>query len=186
MTQEEFEEANGVEPEMGPWIFDSVRNLEEAVEGQSEIMDNVEYRDRMAFVHFLEEFLDVDAETRVTPEEALQHCFVKMAHLEEDMDTSSYADTAFELMTICPLDDSEECPASWRSEDTDADPRTPIGRSTVQIEPFGSGSTEASVNMNSVYEDEDPPQNLMILQAQMMLTYRGSHFGLSILKIQEA
>ncbi|XP_044060899.1 homeodomain-interacting protein kinase 1-like [Siniperca chuatsi] len=107
-TAEEYEEATGAEPQISEWVFDIVGNLEEAVDSFSEEDDDVEYKDRMAFLHLLKRMLHLESEKRFTPGQALKHCFITMAHLEEDMDTSSYADAAFEFMTVCPLDESDD------------------------------------------------------------------------------
>lgn len=84
--------------------------MAEAVKSMSEGDDIVQNKDMMAFLSLLEQLLDTDAVTRITPRQALQHSFVTMAHLEEAMNTSPYVEAAFDLVAVCPLDDDSDDP----------------------------------------------------------------------------
>uniref|UniRef100_A0A7N8WRH7 Protein kinase domain-containing protein n=1 Tax=Mastacembelus armatus TaxID=205130 RepID=A0A7N8WRH7_9TELE len=96
-TQGEYEDATGVKVFMTYYGF--TENLEDAVEGWSEKQDGIEYEDRMAFLSLLKGCLHVDPARRISSGEALKHRFITMAHLVDEMGTSSYVDAALQLMT---------------------------------------------------------------------------------------
>lgn len=52
------------------------------------MQESIELEDERAFVSLLKCLLQMDPEKRITPEKALQHPFVTMAHLEDELDTS--------------------------------------------------------------------------------------------------
>uniref|UniRef100_A0A3Q3MEL3 Protein kinase domain-containing protein n=1 Tax=Mastacembelus armatus TaxID=205130 RepID=A0A3Q3MEL3_9TELE len=97
-TQEEYEDATGVKAFMTYYGF--TETLEDAVEGWSEKQDAIEYEDTMAFLSLLKDCLHVDPARRICPGEALKHRFITMAHLVDEMGTSSYVDAALQLMTV--------------------------------------------------------------------------------------
>ncbi|XP_059201510.1 uncharacterized protein LOC131981296 [Centropristis striata] len=103
---EEYKKQSDVHPQNG--FFATVRNLDEAVESFWETHDDVEKSDRLAFLDLLKYLLDPNAETRITPEQALDHPFITMIGLEPEINTSLHAKAAFELMTVCPLDNEDE------------------------------------------------------------------------------
>uniref|UniRef100_A0A3Q3LM42 Protein kinase domain-containing protein n=1 Tax=Mastacembelus armatus TaxID=205130 RepID=A0A3Q3LM42_9TELE len=87
---------------MYTWKYFS-KNLEDAVEGWSEKQDGIEYEDTMAFLSLLKGCLHVDPARRICSGEALKHRFITMAHLVDEMGTSSYVDAALQLMTVSYL-----------------------------------------------------------------------------------
>ncbi|KAI4822163.1 hypothetical protein KUCAC02_007722 [Chaenocephalus aceratus] len=93
-TQEEYKEGTGVEPDISECVLDQYSSLDEAIEDYAEEKGRVELKDRMVFVQLLKRLLDLDANSRITPEQALTHSFVTMDHLEEDLDCSPYVTDA--------------------------------------------------------------------------------------------
>ncbi|XP_061646304.1 homeodomain-interacting protein kinase 1-like isoform X3 [Phyllopteryx taeniolatus] len=67
-----------------------------------------EFEDQNEFVNFLKSLLNLQAERRITPAEALKHRYVSMAHLVHESHTSSYVDNAFDQMLVCPIEGFEE------------------------------------------------------------------------------
>ncbi|XP_068446070.1 homeodomain-interacting protein kinase 3-like [Clinocottus analis] len=90
------------------WCFDTVGSLEEAIKSHSRQRDFIEREDMMAFSHLLGSLLCPDSEMRLTPAQALRHDFITMCHLTEHMETSAYAEEAYELMIVSPPYDSYE------------------------------------------------------------------------------
>uniref|UniRef100_A0A4W6DI68 Protein kinase domain-containing protein n=1 Tax=Lates calcarifer TaxID=8187 RepID=A0A4W6DI68_LATCA len=99
-TPVEYEIVTGVRPKVSQRFFDMAQNLEDAVRRCPSKRDPIEYEDRMAFLSLLKQCLQVDAEQRISPREALKHTYVTMAHLGNR--TSSYVDTAGILMAVSP------------------------------------------------------------------------------------
>ncbi|KAI4820956.1 hypothetical protein KUCAC02_028913 [Chaenocephalus aceratus] len=115
-TQEEYKEGTGVEPDISECVLDQYSSLDEAIEDYAEEKGRVELKDRMVFVQLLKRLLDLDANSRITPEQALTHSFVTMGHLEEDLDCSPYVADAVRWMTICRLDHSDSSDVANNSE----------------------------------------------------------------------
>ncbi|XP_031696577.1 homeodomain-interacting protein kinase 3-like [Anarrhichthys ocellatus] len=115
-TSKEYKDATGIQT-ISNWIFDTVGTLDEVVEYNSNANTCVEHEDIMAFLNLLKRLLDPNAATRITPSEALDHCFVTMAHLVDHIETYSYPNAAYDLMTVSPPFDSEECDESTDSRD---------------------------------------------------------------------
>ncbi|XP_061693405.1 homeodomain-interacting protein kinase 1-like isoform X1 [Syngnathoides biaculeatus] len=67
-----------------------------------------EFEDQNEFVNFLKSLLNLQAERRITPADALKHRYVSMAHLVHESHTSSYVDNAFDQMLVCPIEGFEE------------------------------------------------------------------------------
>ncbi|KAI4811459.1 hypothetical protein KUCAC02_014368 [Chaenocephalus aceratus] len=115
-TLEEYKEGTGVEPDMSECVLDQYSSLDEAIEDYAEEQGRVELKDRMVFVQLLKRLLDLDANSRITPEQALTHSFVTMDHLEEDLDCSPYVADAVRWMAICRLDHSDALDVANNSE----------------------------------------------------------------------
>lgn len=64
-----------------------------------------------------------------------------MVHLQEDMGTNYYAEDAFELMTVSPLNDSDELDDSPSDSETDRE---------------STDSSGVTITNSSSYEDTDP------------------------------
>ncbi|AWP11590.1 putative homeodomain-interacting protein kinase 2-like [Scophthalmus maximus] len=97
-SPEEFEEETGDTPTVSMSFFHLVDNLENAVEIFPKRKSDLEHEDRTAFVDLLQCCLQLSAEQRISPSEALRHRFITMSHLVDETDTSSYADAALEFM----------------------------------------------------------------------------------------
>ncbi|KAK1895781.1 Homeodomain-interacting protein kinase 1 [Dissostichus eleginoides] len=119
-TPEEYKEGTGVEPDISECALDQYSSLDEAIEDYAEEKGRVELNDRMAFVQLLKRLLDLDANSRITPEQALTHSFVTMGHLEEDLDFSPYVTDAVRWMTICRLDHSDASDVPVNNYETDS------------------------------------------------------------------
>ncbi|KAI4805747.1 hypothetical protein KUCAC02_010344 [Chaenocephalus aceratus] len=115
-TLEEYKEGTGVEPDILECVSDQYSSLVEAIEDYAEEKGRVQLKDRMVFVQLLKRLLDLDANSRITPEQALTHSFVTMDHLEEDLDCSPYVADAVRWMTICRLDHSDASDVAKNSE----------------------------------------------------------------------
>lgn len=53
------------------------------------MQESIELEDERAFASLLECILETDPEKRITPEEALKHPFISMAHMEAQRGTSA-------------------------------------------------------------------------------------------------
>ncbi|XP_034038423.1 homeodomain-interacting protein kinase 1-like [Thalassophryne amazonica] len=62
--------------------------------------DPRQVEDRKAFLHLLEGLLDVEADRRLTPRQAVLHNFTVMTHLVNSVPTSSYAMDAVATLTV--------------------------------------------------------------------------------------
>uniref|UniRef100_A0AAQ4NWE9 Protein kinase domain-containing protein n=1 Tax=Gasterosteus aculeatus aculeatus TaxID=481459 RepID=A0AAQ4NWE9_GASAC len=82
-TPVEYKKENDNQLRLPEWEFDYIRNLADAVDIFSNAIDEVEVEDTRAFLNLLQMLLNPDAEMRITPEEALEHSFVTMSHLED-------------------------------------------------------------------------------------------------------
>ncbi|AWP16707.1 putative homeodomain-interacting protein kinase 2-like [Scophthalmus maximus] len=98
-TPEEYEDATGARPKV-PEEYGL--NLENAIKNFCKKENWLEHKDRMAFFDLLICCLHLDAERRISPSEALKQSFLTMVHMVDELETSSYADTALELMKTCP------------------------------------------------------------------------------------
>ncbi|CAB1449760.1 unnamed protein product [Pleuronectes platessa] len=107
MTREEFTNKSNEEPETDKSGYISFKkNLKK--KRISDKQDKLKFQDKMAFFDLLKCCLKVDPEQRISPSEALKHPFITMVHMVDEMETSSYADTALELMIVSPLDNLDE------------------------------------------------------------------------------
>nr|XP_019935390.1 PREDICTED: homeodomain-interacting protein kinase 1-like [Paralichthys olivaceus] len=105
MTPEEFKKKHHQEPDESKSVYNAFeKNLEKKTVAEQ---DQLEQKDKMAFFDLLKCCLQVDAKQRITPSEALRHQFITLVHMVDEMETSSYANTAFELMIVSPLDNLE-------------------------------------------------------------------------------
>ncbi|KAF0044536.1 hypothetical protein F2P81_003694 [Scophthalmus maximus] len=98
-TPEEYEDATGARPKV-PEEYGL--NLENAIKNFCKKENWLEHKDRMAFFDLLICCLHLDAERRISPSEALKQSYLTMVHMVDELETSSYADTALELMKTCP------------------------------------------------------------------------------------
>ncbi|KAI4812359.1 hypothetical protein KUCAC02_023757 [Chaenocephalus aceratus] len=118
MTPSQYKMVSGVQPECPSWDFDDVKDLTGAVMEKPEEHDydtsedmitlsEVMREDKMAFSDLLNALFNLDGQTRITPGQALEHSFVTMVHLEDNMYSNPHASEAFEMMDICTLDLSD-------------------------------------------------------------------------------
>ncbi|CAB1427821.1 unnamed protein product [Pleuronectes platessa] len=107
MTREEFTKKHEEEPETDKSSYISFKKKLRKKRISDE-QDQLEFQDKMAFFDLLTCCLQVDPEQRISPSEALKHPFITMVHMVHEMETSSYADTALELMIVSPLDNLDE------------------------------------------------------------------------------
>ncbi|KAI4810776.1 hypothetical protein KUCAC02_013707 [Chaenocephalus aceratus] len=119
-TLEEYKEGTGVEPDISECVLDQYSSLDEAIEDYAEEKGRVELKDRMVFVQLLKQLLDLDANSRITPEQALTHSFVTMDHLEEDLDCSPYVTDTVRWMTMCRLDHSDASDVPVNNHETES------------------------------------------------------------------
>ncbi|XP_071338588.1 homeodomain-interacting protein kinase 1-like [Trachinotus anak] len=104
-TPREYQLGTGTEPKrwMSPF-----RNLQDLIKHKPEMQESIELEDQRAFVSLLKSLLHTDPERRITPEKALSHPFVTMAHLVDRIDTSLYVKDSLQKMLVCPMDDLDE------------------------------------------------------------------------------
>ncbi|XP_069369043.1 homeodomain-interacting protein kinase 3-like [Paralichthys olivaceus] len=102
LTAEEFTAANDLETEELPSSLSSLSSL---ILFHPEL-EAAEREDRMAFVSLLEGLLHVDGDQRMTSGQALQHPFITMSHLTEDVDSWDYLTTSKMTMKVYPDEDS--------------------------------------------------------------------------------
>nr|XP_033965522.1 uncharacterized protein LOC117466419 [Pseudochaenichthys georgianus] len=119
-TPEEYKEGTGIESDISERVLDQYSSLDKAFDYYVEEQGRVELRDRMAFVQLLKRLFDLDANSRITPEQALTHSFVTMGHLEEDLDCSPYVTDAVRWMAICRLDHSDASDVPVNDYETDS------------------------------------------------------------------
>ncbi|XP_030592554.1 homeodomain-interacting protein kinase 3-like [Archocentrus centrarchus] len=60
-----------------------------------------EMADRLMFTEMIKELLQLDAETRITPEQVLDHPFAKMSHMASFHHLSSYVKSCYQHTEIC-------------------------------------------------------------------------------------
>ncbi|KAG7504300.1 homeodomain-interacting protein kinase 2-like [Solea senegalensis] len=114
-----LEEANVECVYTGVSCFD----LDYEVENSKVIQNELEYRDRMAFLDILKCCLHLEAQHRINPSKALTHHFVTMVHMVDALETSSYGNMALNLMIVSPLDNLEESesPSTETYDDEDSE-----------------------------------------------------------------
>lgn len=94
----------------------SCYNLEcEVVNGRVK-QNDLEYKDRMVFLDLLKSCLQLEAQNRIIPSDALTHHYVTMVHMVDSLETSSYGDNALDLMVVSPLDNLDETTGPLNSE----------------------------------------------------------------------
>ncbi|TKS78953.1 Homeodomain-interacting protein kinase 2 [Collichthys lucidus] len=86
----------------------SIKSLDDLIQLYPDGGESIELEDKRTFVKLLKCLLDTDPKKRITPEEALKHPFITMAHLEAERVTSFYADRSFYKMLVCPVESSGE------------------------------------------------------------------------------
>ncbi|KAF3844944.1 hypothetical protein F7725_008107 [Dissostichus mawsoni] len=134
MTPSQYKMVSGVQPEFPSLYFDDVKDLTVAVMEKTEEHDydtsedkitlsEVMCEDKMAFLDLLNRLLNLDGQTRITPGQALEHGFVTMFHLEDNMHSNPHASEAFKMMDICTRDLSDAMcdPLSDPSENGETD-----------------------------------------------------------------
>nr|XP_033946270.1 homeodomain-interacting protein kinase 3-like [Pseudochaenichthys georgianus] len=121
-TPREYKKSSDVSSTIIKRPFDKLKSLDAAVEKHSKKNDKVEYEDRMAFLQLLKQLLDLDGNSRITPEQALTHSFVTMGHLKEDLGCSSYLPETVSMMNICTQNhsDASDVPVNNFMKSTDA------------------------------------------------------------------
>uniref|UniRef100_A0A3B4WM51 Protein kinase domain-containing protein n=1 Tax=Seriola lalandi dorsalis TaxID=1841481 RepID=A0A3B4WM51_SERLL len=117
-TPEEYEAVTAVEPEVYERFLDSSWNLEDAVKRYQARHDDMEDEDRMAYLDLLNWCLFPHTAHRITPGRALKHPYVTMVHLVDKVETSNYADSAIELMTVSPQQHFEVSYDDWVYEES--------------------------------------------------------------------
>uniref|UniRef100_A0A3B3ZJL4 Protein kinase domain-containing protein n=1 Tax=Periophthalmus magnuspinnatus TaxID=409849 RepID=A0A3B3ZJL4_9GOBI len=95
-TLQEFKESTGENPDMSEEQH-SIYNLEELIKRSREFVSEQESNDRDAFHDLLSKMLEINAEKRITPAQALLHPFITMDHLPKG---DNYTKEAHELMPI--------------------------------------------------------------------------------------
>uniref|UniRef100_A0A3B3ZK93 Protein kinase domain-containing protein n=1 Tax=Periophthalmus magnuspinnatus TaxID=409849 RepID=A0A3B3ZK93_9GOBI len=95
-TAEEFFESTGENPDMSEEQH-SIYNLEELIKRSREFVSEQESNDRDAFHDLLSKMLEINAEKRITPAQALLHPFITMDHLPKG---DNYTKEAHELMRV--------------------------------------------------------------------------------------
>ncbi|XP_029359682.1 homeodomain-interacting protein kinase 1-like [Echeneis naucrates] len=120
-TPEEFEEITGAEPEVHEGYFDCVKNLKDAVMGFPQTTDGVERKDRRTFFDLLRCCLNPNPEKRITPRKALEHSFVTMAHLRDEVAASSYTEAALQYMRVSPLEKPDSSFSGYEADSEDVD-----------------------------------------------------------------
>ncbi|XP_077437762.1 homeodomain-interacting protein kinase 1-like isoform X2 [Vanacampus margaritifer] len=126
-TPNEYKLTSGEETKTWKIRLKSLDSLRTSQEDKKEVIS--EFEDQNEFVSFLKSLLNIQAERRIAPEEALKHRYVSMAHLVHESHTSSYVDNAFDQMLVCPIEGFEEELIS-DSEDDDISSYTFILHST--------------------------------------------------------
>ncbi|XP_044053186.1 homeodomain-interacting protein kinase 2-like [Siniperca chuatsi] len=104
-TPREYQLDTGVAPKRWERSF---KSLDDLITLHPEMQESIQLEDQTAFMSLLKGLLHTDPEKRITPERALKHPFITMAHLVDEMDTSLYVDNSFDKMLVCPMDDLEE------------------------------------------------------------------------------
>ncbi|XP_061907755.1 homeodomain-interacting protein kinase 1-like [Entelurus aequoreus] len=92
----------GIEPAMSRFNLETGSTFEDLALGFLQTTSTVEYDDWMKCVCLLKCLLSVEATSRATPRQALNHSFLTMAHL---MDNCPYKEATLNCMMIAPIDD---------------------------------------------------------------------------------
>ncbi|XP_039978855.1 homeodomain-interacting protein kinase 1-like [Xiphias gladius] len=124
-TPREYQLDTGIEPKT--WDT-TIRSLDDLITHNPDTRESIELEDQRAFVSLLTCLLDTDPEKRITPGKALDHPFVTMVHLEDEIDTSFYVEDSLEKMRILPMDNMDlflDCAAEEepKEEEPSAIPR---------------------------------------------------------------
>ncbi|KAG8012371.1 Homeodomain-interacting protein kinase 1 [Nibea albiflora] len=103
-SPDEYQEVTNMQAQLpSSNFFDSFKNLEDVVRTYPAKKNATEYKDRMAFLSLLKSTLDLDAERRITPREALNSDFLSMVHLQNKKSTRLYPNKALQCMTVLPV-----------------------------------------------------------------------------------
>ncbi|XP_030586891.1 homeodomain-interacting protein kinase 2-like [Archocentrus centrarchus] len=70
-------------------------------EHQNDADKAAEMADRLMFIKMIKELLQLDPETRITPEQVLDHPFATMSHMASFYDLSSYVQSCYQHTEIC-------------------------------------------------------------------------------------
>ncbi|XP_077586425.1 homeodomain-interacting protein kinase 1-like [Stigmatopora nigra] len=105
-TPNEYKLTNREETKTWKTRLKSLDALRTKREDTTEVIS--EFEDQNEFVSFLKSLLNIQAERRIAPTEALKHRYVSMAHLVHESHTSSYVDNAFDQMLVCHMEGFEE------------------------------------------------------------------------------
>ncbi|XP_039979347.1 homeodomain-interacting protein kinase 1-like [Xiphias gladius] len=121
----EYQLDTGIEPKT--WDT-TIRSLDDLITHNPDTRESIELEDQRAFVSLLTCLLDTDPEKRITPGKALDHPFVTMVHLEDEIDTSFYVEDSLAKMRILPMDNMDlflDCAAEEepKEEEPSAIPR---------------------------------------------------------------
>uniref|UniRef100_A0A3B4T9I5 Protein kinase domain-containing protein n=1 Tax=Seriola dumerili TaxID=41447 RepID=A0A3B4T9I5_SERDU len=117
-TTTEYQFANGIQPRVRRGAF---RRLDDLIVHYPDIQESIELEDQRSFVSLLRCLLHTDPWRRITPEKALTHPFVTMAHLQNEKDISLYVTDSFDKMLVCQKDDlAEEASPSVIPQSDDA------------------------------------------------------------------
>ncbi|XP_039978856.1 homeodomain-interacting protein kinase 1-like [Xiphias gladius] len=124
-TPREYQLDTGIEPKT--WDT-TIRSLDDLITHNPDTRESIELEDQRAFVSLLTCLLHTDPEKRITPGKALDHPFVTMVHLEDEIDTSFYVEDSLEKMRILPMDNMDlflDCAAEEepKEEEPSAIPR---------------------------------------------------------------
>ncbi|CAB1420423.1 unnamed protein product [Pleuronectes platessa] len=150
---EEFTKKHKEEPETDKSSYISFKE-ELNKKRISDEQDKLEFQDKMAFFDLLTCCLQVDPEQRISPSEALKHPFITMVHMVDEMETSSYADTALELMIVSPLGKIDESPFNTVTSEES----TSISSNT------GSAATITPVDVDDVNTSSQKPFKKKLFQ----------------------
>ncbi|XP_071381472.1 homeodomain-interacting protein kinase 1-like, partial [Centroberyx affinis] len=131
-TPEEFTRETGIESiESGSHMFDVRSSLSELLRLYP--TGAVESQDVCAFIGLMEWLMEVDAEERAMPGDALEHPFLTMSNLEDSYATSSYVQASFLAMKAFSHGST--------SATTESVPNVPVDKTSTTSVPVDTTST---------------------------------------------
>ncbi|XP_034546577.1 homeodomain-interacting protein kinase 2-like [Notolabrus celidotus] len=147
-TPMEYRLTTGIEPRE---CQRALNNLDELVTLYPALEEDIQLEDLRAFLSLLKCLLHTDHEQRISPDKALKHPFISMVHLQEELDTSMYAEDSFNKMILQTNDSDEELTIQIEIEEEMKAGETP---SLFHPDPEESAPANIFVSIN-IFETSD-------------------------------
>ncbi|XP_016529504.1 homeodomain-interacting protein kinase 3-like isoform X1 [Poecilia formosa] len=101
-TPAEYTNATGYGTQFKSGIYNRISGLDDLLKTRPRPIDPMEREDSLGFISLLKQILLVDPDARITPGEALGHCFITMKSFSGGRNNSSEASTS-KMVTDCKI-----------------------------------------------------------------------------------